>query len=103
MRVRFRAKSLDDIASIYLFRATTQTSEVAAHIEAAIFATTELLARHPELGSKTDHNERARRWPMTQYGYAIFYRIGEEALDVLRVIDGKLVRDLHRLPPSRSK
>lgn len=98
MRVRFRAKALDDIAGIYLFRATTQSVEVAAHIEAAIFATTDLLARHPELGSKTDHKDRVRRWPMTQYNYAIFYRIGDEGLDILRVVDGRLIRDLRRLP-----
>jgi plasmid stabilization system protein ParE len=49
MSVRFRAKALDDFASIYLFRSTAHSPEVAADIEAAIFATAELLARHPGL------------------------------------------------------
>jgi plasmid stabilization system protein ParE len=98
MRVRFRAKALDDIASIYLFRSSAHGAEVAAHVEAAILATTELLGRHPELGIKTDHKARVRRWPMTQYDYAIFYRIGEEGLDILRVLDGNVVRDLHHVP-----
>jgi plasmid stabilization system protein ParE len=69
----------------------------------AIFATTELLARHPELGIKTDYAANVRRWPMTQYDYAIFYRVGKEDLDILRVLDGKLVQDLHGLPRSKTK
>ena len=101
MRVLFRAKALDDIACIYLFRSTAQSVYVAAHVEAAIFATVELLGRHPELGSKTDHEAGVRRWPMTQYDYAIFYWVSDEALDILRVVDGKLVRDLQRLPRGR--
>ena len=94
MRVRFRAKALDDIAIIYLFRSTAHSVEVAARVEAAIFASTELLSRYPKLGSKTDHKAGVRRWPMTQYEYGIFYRVGEQSLDILRVIGGKLVRDL---------
>ena len=72
MRVRFRAKALDDIAAIYLFRSAAHGVEVAARVEAAIFASTELLSRYPELGSKTDHKAGVRRWPMTQYDYTIF-------------------------------
>src|SRR5712691_4770831 len=95
MKVRFRAKALDDIASVYLFRSTRHSRKVATHIEAAIFATTKLLGRHPELGSKTDHKDGVRRWPMTEYNNTVFYRIDEGELDILRVIDAKLVRNLH--------
>jgi|KBSSwiStaDraftv2_1062776.scaffolds.fasta_scaffold407924_4 plasmid stabilization system protein ParE len=102
MRVRFRAKALDDIAIIYLFRSTAHSTEVAARVEGAIFSSTELLGRYPELGSKTDHKAGVRRWPMTQYDYASFYRISKESLDILRVLDSKVVRDRHRVPGSGS-
>jgi hypothetical protein len=46
---------------------------------------------------------RATSCSMTQHDYAILYRVREEALDILRVIDGKLVGDLGRAPRSRSK
>src|SRR5712691_8594819 len=94
MKVRFRAKALDDIASVYLFRSTRHSRKVATHIEAAIFATTKLLGRHPELGSRTDHKAAVRRWPMTEYDCSVFYRVDDGVLDILRVIDGKLVRNL---------
>ena len=102
MRVRFRATALDDVASIYLFRSTEHSPTVAMNVESAIFATTELLARHPELGIETDHKAGVRRWPMTQYDYASFYRISKESLDILRVLDSKVVRDRHRVPGSGS-
>jgi len=52
MKVRFRAKALDDIACIFLFRSSRHSREVAARVEAAIFASTKLLGRHPELGTR---------------------------------------------------
>src|SRR5438045_3026247 len=96
MKVRFRAKALDDIASIFLFRSRRHSPEVEARVEAAIFATTKLLGRHPELGSRTDHKAQVRRWPMTDYDYTVFYLIDKVWLDVLRVLDGKLVQNLNR-------
>jgi plasmid stabilization system protein ParE len=99
MKVHFRAKALDDIHRIYNFRSREHSYEVAEHVEAAIFATTKMLGRHPEFGATTDHND-VRRWPMTEYDYAILYLIDWQggALDVLRVVDGKSVRSLKRLP-----
>jgi plasmid stabilization system protein ParE len=51
---------------------TSTTPQVAARVEAAIRATVEMLAAHPEFGSKTDHRVAVRRWPMTEYPYTIF-------------------------------
>jgi hypothetical protein len=58
-----------------------------------------MLGRHPEFGATTDHND-ARRWPMTEYDYTIFHLIDwqDQALDVLRVVDGRCVRNLKRVP-----
>ena len=99
MKVHFRAKALDDIQSIHRFRSREHSIEVAAAVEAAIFDTTKMLGRHPEFGATTDHND-VRRWPMTEYDYAIFYLIDwqDQALDVLRVVDGRYVRNLKRVP-----
>jgi plasmid stabilization system protein ParE len=95
MKVRFRARALDDIASIFQFRSIRHSREVAARVEAAIFATTKLLGRHPELGTRTDHKAEVRRWPMTDYDYTVFYLIDKGSLDVLRVLDGKLMQNLN--------
>src|SRR5437879_1568604 len=95
MKVRFRAKALDDIASIFLFRSRRHRPEVAARVEGAIFATTKLLGRHPELGTRTDYKAEVRRWPMAEYDYTVFYLIDKGSLDVLRVLDGKLLENLN--------
>ena len=99
MTVQFRAKALDDVNSIYRYRMTEHSAEVAAHVEAGIFATTKMLCRHPEFGTKTDHTF-VRRWPMMEYDYTIFYLIDwkDEALDILRVVDGRRVRNLRKVP-----
>lgn len=100
MKVRFRAKALDDINGIYRYRLKEHGPEVASRTEAAIFATTAILGRYPEFGRKTDHQTAIRRWPMTKYGYAIFYLVDEpdEAIDILRVVDGRRVPHLTRVP-----
>jgi len=53
-----------------------------------------MLGKHPQFGTKTDHANMRRR-PMTEYQYAIFYLIDwqEDAIDVVRAVDGGLVRD----------
>jgi hypothetical protein len=41
-----------------------------------------------------------RRWPMMEYDYTISYLIDwkDEALDILRVVDGRRVRNLRKVP-----
>ena len=41
----------------------------------------------------------ARRWPMPDFHYTIFYRISvQDYIDVLRVVDGRRIRDLKLVP-----
>jgi plasmid stabilization system protein ParE len=95
MRVRFTPAAFEDVAEI----SQTREARVAARLEAAVFAATDRLGERPEFGVATD-DEDARRWPMPQHGFAIFYRIDwrNDQLEVLRVIDGRRVRNLKRVP-----
>jgi plasmid stabilization system protein ParE len=97
MNVRYRARALDDVHAIHEWRAR-QSADVAEKIEAAIFAAADWLGEHPKFGSKTDE-VNVRRWPMTDFR-TIFYVIDREAdaIDVLRIMDARRVRDLKRVP-----
>jgi plasmid stabilization system protein ParE len=72
---------------------------MAEKVEAAIFAAADWLGKHPKFGSKTDEMN-VRRWPMTDFRYTIFYVIVREveAIEVLRIMDARRVRDLKRVP-----
>ena len=98
MMVRYRNRAQADIDGIYDSIAERNTDR-AQRVENAIRAAGELLGREPELGVATGHSE-ARRWPMPKYNYAAFYRIDwdEDVIDILRVIDGRRVRDLKGVP-----
>ena len=98
MNLTYRARALDDVEAIYQWRAR-QSTDVAKKVEAAIFAAAEWLGEHPKFGSKTDE-ANVRRWPMTDFRYTIFYVIDREAkaIDVLRIMDARRVRDLKRVP-----
>jgi plasmid stabilization system protein ParE len=98
MKVRYRARALEDVRRIYQWR-VRQSTEIAEKVEAAVFAAADWLGEHPEFGSKTDE-AHARRWPMTDFSYTIFYVIDGEAetVEVLRIMDARRVRDLKRVP-----
>ena len=97
MMVRYRARALEDIASIY-DRLAMHGREIAERVEAAVLAATDLLGERPMLGVMTDY-ANVRRWPMPDFRYAIFYRISTHGyIDVLRVVDGRRVRNLKRVP-----
>ena len=98
MKVSYRARALEDVQAIYEWR-TRQSTDVAEKMEAAVFAAADWLGKHPEFGTKTDE-ANVRRWPMTDFRYTIFYVIDQEAgaIDVLRVMDGRQVRSLNRVP-----
>ena len=98
MSVRFRARALEDVGAIHDWRAR-QSVELAEKIESAIFAAADWLGDHKKLGTKTDEMD-VRRWPMTDFRYTIFYSIDWEgdAIDVLRIMPGKQVRALKRVP-----
>jgi plasmid stabilization system protein ParE len=98
MRVRYIPRAQSDVDEIYRSIAENNV-ERAQRVEDAIRAHGEMLGMEPELGVATGHNDM-RRWPMAKLGYAIFYRIDwvEETVDVLRVIPGKQVKNLNRVP-----
>lgn len=98
MMVRYRSRARDDIQSIY-DQIARNNPPAARHVTNAIRAAGELLAAEPELGVAMGHKD-ARRWPMPEYRYAIFYRIDWEAdcIDVLRVVAAQRVRNLKRVP-----
>ena len=98
MIVRYRRRSQEDIENIF-DRIAKDNPHAAVRVEDAIRAAGELLAMRPQLGVATGHKD-ARRWPMPEYDYAIFYRTDWDAacIEVLRVIDGRRVRNLKRVP-----
>jgi len=98
MIVRYIPRARSDVDEIYEGIAK-ENPDRAQRVEDAIRAAAELLGTKPELGVATGHHD-ARRWPMREYRYAIFYRIdwGTDCIDVLRVVDGRRVRNLKRVP-----
>jgi plasmid stabilization system protein ParE len=98
MKVRYIPRAQDDVDKIYESIAANNLNR-AQRVEHAIRSAVDLLGRKPGLGVATGH-EDARRWPMPEYAYAIFYRIDwdADAVDVLRVVDGRRVRNLKRVP-----
>ena len=98
MKVRYIPRAQVDVDEIYEGIAANNLNR-ALRVEHAIRAAAELLGRKPGLGVATGHQD-TRRWPMPEYAYAIFYRIDWDAdtVDVLRVVDGRRVRNLKRVP-----
>lgn len=98
MIVRYRDRAKEDIANIH-DRIARENKLAAQRVEDAIRDDAELIGVTPELGVATGYQD-TRRWPMPQFDYAIFYRIDWEAdcIDVLRIIHGKQVRNLKRVP-----
>ena len=51
------------------------------------------------LGTRTNE-ANVRRWPMPEYRYTIFYLVerDDDRIDILRVMDGRRVRNVKRVP-----
>jgi plasmid stabilization system protein ParE len=98
MRVRLTPVALEDVAAIHQTLAA-HSEELAASVEDAVFDCLDILGEFPQFGRKTDECG-VHRWPMGEFRYTIFYRPQwqAEALEVLRIIDSKRVRDLNRVP-----
>ncbi len=98
MRVRYIPQARADIKNIHDYIARNSHS-AAQRIEKAIRAAATSLGRHPELGVATGYRN-VRRRPTPKFDYAIFYHIEWDSNDisVLRVVHGKQVRDLNRIP-----
>ena len=98
MRVRLTPVAMEDIAAIHHTLAA-HSEEFAKRVEDAVFDCLDMLEEFPQFGRTTDERN-VHRWPMGEFRYTIFYRIKwqTEALEVLRIIDSKRVRDLNRVP-----
>ena len=98
MKVRYIPRARNDLANIYE-RIAQNNLERAQRIEDAIRATGELLGEQPGLGVATDE-PHVRRWPMPEFRYTIFYRVerDDDRIDILRVMDGRRVRNPRRVP-----
>ena len=100
MNVRYWPRAHKDIDAIYEWIAR-DNARAAQRMEDAIRLTVQLISSQPKMGVSTGH-ANVRRHPMSKLHYAIFYRIDWPAntLDVLRVVHGKQIRDLKRIPKS---
>ena len=98
MKVRYIPRARKDLADIYE-RIAQNNSERAQRIEDTIRVAGEMLAERPELGVATDE-PNVRRWPMPEFRYTIFYRVAhdDDRIDILRVMDGRRVRNPRRVP-----
>src|SRR3989344_5764957 len=98
MTVRYSPRSRKDIDAIYKWIARDSES-VARRVEDAIRLTVQLIGSQPKMGVSTSR-ANIRRHPMPKLHYAIFYRIDwrTNILDVLRVVHGKQIQDLKRIP-----
>ena len=76
MKIRYRARALEDVQAIYNWR-VRQSSDIAKKVEATVFAAVGWLGEHPEFGTKTDE-PNVRRWPMTDFHCTIFYVLGRD-------------------------
>lgn len=97
MRLRLTPAAQYDIDGIYQHHAK-YSEQFALRVENAIFHALAILEVFPQIGVRTDL-ESIRRWPMPLFHYAVFYRISiHEDLDVLRVIDGRRLKNVKRVP-----
>jgi plasmid stabilization system protein ParE len=98
MRVVFAERARQDIADIYDSIAA-KSPAAAQRVEDAIRLACERIAEFPHASAATDEPGVFRR-PLVKYRYAIFYRVRAEAhrIEIVRVIYGPRIKDLHRPP-----
>jgi plasmid stabilization system protein ParE len=98
MIVRYRRRAQDDVDNIYRHLATKNPAWP-YQVDQPIRSAGLLLTQQPEMGVATD-DLPARRWSISHYGHTIFYEINskKDCIEVLRVLDGKRVRNVRRVP-----
>jgi plasmid stabilization system protein ParE len=98
MKVRLTPAALDDIDGMYQALVPYGQS-FAGRVESAVFDALDVFARFPQFGVLSDELN-VYRWPMGEFRYTIFYRIRWEKgeIEVLRIINGKRLRNLRRRP-----
>lgn len=83
MRIRFTRRAFEDRERIFEYlseRSQVGATNVMARIRTAI----DLLAQHPESGHRTDF-EDVRVAFVGRYSYKIFYRVRDEAIEILHI------------------
>lgn len=79
-----------DLDALWLYVAERGSIEAADRLIDAIMDGFRLLARYPGMGRERDElAPNLRGFPVTDYpNYLIFYRQGEGAIDIVRVLQG---------------
>jgi toxin ParE1/3/4 len=98
MKVRYTPVARADIDDINR-RIAPHNPTAAQEVEDKIRATADALADFPGVGAATNL-EDVRRLPLVRYPYTMFYRIvvGDDAIDILRVVHAASIRNLGQLP-----
>jgi plasmid stabilization system protein ParE len=83
-----------------LLRSIRRTAETSAsELKRRCFDALDSFATFPQFGVETDE-VGVHRWPIKEFHYTIFYRVGwkKEIIEVVRIMDARRVRDLKRVP-----
>jgi len=98
MKLIFASRALRDVDEIldYIY---SKNPDAAKKVSIAIEHTIGLFLTSPYIGAKTDEPD-LYRYPLAKYRYTIFYRVDDQKkiLQIARVIHGKRVKNLDRLP-----
>ena len=87
MRLRFAPRARTDIAYIYQYIASHNTSAATAVVR-QIRSTSQLLARYPGLGRETNI-PGVRVFPTARYPYLIYYRVLADEVVIIHVREDK--------------
>jgi plasmid stabilization system protein ParE len=98
MNLRYSARAVADIADIFQYIAKQDVATALA-VEADIRGTCEAVCDFPYASPRTDI-ANVFRAPVTRRGFTIFYRVRPRlsVVEIVRVVRGKRVRNLSRLP-----
>jgi toxin ParE1/3/4 len=83
VRLRFLPRAYANIAAIHE-HISQDSPRAATAVAAQIHLTSQLLARYPALGRKTDI-EDVRVLPTARYPYLVYYRVQRDELVILHV------------------
>jgi addiction module RelE/StbE family toxin len=97
VRLRYTRTALADLDSIIDYIAQ-ESPRAAKRVHARIFAMIDLLARHPEIGTRTD-DPSIRRMVINPYPYLVFYEPTSDALIIHAVRHA--ARDPSSMPGAR--
>ncbi|WP_262032099.1 type II toxin-antitoxin system RelE/ParE family toxin [Microvirga sp. Mcv34] len=86
MRLEWHSLAEEDLASIVVYIANDDP-EAAYRVHDEIAGQVAALARHPLMG-REGRVAGTRELPISRTGYVVAYRVGEDAVTVLRVFHG---------------